>query len=440
MTAKEPMRDDLQPVERATYTVSEAGQRLGISRATAYRAVKDGDLPSIRIGRRLVVPREAVEQMLAHDHQAQAEQRQTEPEAEEKEDTWIPGQDSTLVQATPRPRGGQRPGRGARTEHTRVIDLAEWQLAELLDPDSLTRHDTPSFTCPRCRAHRSCWPLSAGSGASVRAAADPPPHGRAGPGRPGRDGPATGAGTSSRWRHDHGFPPRRCRPAAERFVAFPSEHDRHAVAAGCCTAGLWTRSTPLRGSRCCRPEKGSGKTRTLEVLELLVPRPHHTVNMSAAVLFRLVGDTEAGTVTLLMDEADTYLGWKVAREHEDVRGLVNAGHRRTAHAYRMQMEGGAQVVAFPAFAPVALAGIGDLPDTIIDRSVVVSMKRRSPVRAGRPVPSPSGRARGLPDCATPSRLGAPTMSTLIADRLDHQAPARCGGPRRGRVGAPGRDR
>lgn len=161
-----------------------------------------------------------------------------------------------------------------------------------------------------------------------------------------------------------------------RFVAFPSDHDRHAVAAWC--LHTWTLdafdSTPRLAL--LSPEKGSGKTRTLEVLELVVPNPKNTVNMSAAVLFRLVGADDP--VTLLMDEADTVLGWKVARDNEDIRGLVNAGHRRGASAFRMRMEGGATVEEFPAYAPVALAGIGDLPDTIMDRAIVVAMKRRAP--------------------------------------------------------------
>ena len=162
----------------------------------------------------------------------------------------------------------------------------------------------------------------------------------------------------------------------DRFVAFPSEHERHAVAAW--VLHTWTLdafdSTPRLAL--LSPEKGSGKTRTLEVLELLVPNPHHTVNMSAAALFRVVGSET--TATLLMDEADTYLGWKVAAQHEDIRGLVNAGHRRGAVTYRVSVEKGIEVQAFPAYSAVALAGIGDLPDTIIDRSVVVPMQRRSP--------------------------------------------------------------
>ena len=162
-----------------------------------------------------------------------------------------------------------------------------------------------------------------------------------------------------------------------RFVAFPSEHERHAVASWvlhCWTLDAWD-STPRLAL--LSPEKGSGKTRTLEVLELVVPSPHHTVNMSAAALFRVVG-SDSTTATLLMDEADTYLGWKVASQHEDIRGLVNAGHRRGAVTYRVSIEKGVEIQAFPAYAAVALAGIGDLPDTIIDRSIVVSMKRRSP--------------------------------------------------------------
>lgn len=161
-----------------------------------------------------------------------------------------------------------------------------------------------------------------------------------------------------------------------RFVAFPSDHDRYAVAAW--VLHCWTLdafdSTPRLAL--LSPEKGSGKTRTLEVLELVVPNAKHTVNMSAAVLYRLVGGDDP--VTLLMDEADTYLGWKVASQHEDIRGLVNAGHRRGSTTYRMNMEGGATIQEFPAYAAVALAGLGDLPDTIIDRSIVVAMKRRSP--------------------------------------------------------------
>lgn len=42
--------------EKLTMTVEEAGEALGISRSLAYELVRNGDLPSVRLGRRLVVP------------------------------------------------------------------------------------------------------------------------------------------------------------------------------------------------------------------------------------------------------------------------------------------------------------------------------------------------------------------------------------------------
>lgn len=161
-----------------------------------------------------------------------------------------------------------------------------------------------------------------------------------------------------------------------RFVAFPSPECVDAVT-------LWVvhshaieafDSTPRLAL--LSPEKGSGKTRMLEVLDLLVPDPMHAANLSAAAIFRSIS-AKPRTV-LLADEADTYLGLRVAKDHEELRGLVNAGHRRGAKAYRCVGEPTKMnVQEFPAFCPVALAGIGDLPDTIIDRSIVIRMRRRS---------------------------------------------------------------
>src|SRR5713101_9105097 len=71
--------------------------------------------------------------------------------------------------------------------------------------------------------------------------------------------------------------------------------------------------------------------------------------------------------TLLLDEVDTYLP-----QAEDLRGLLNAGHKRGACAYRCEGDGKA-VRAFNAFAPAALAGIGSLPATLRDRSVLIPL-------------------------------------------------------------------
>jgi excisionase family DNA binding protein len=50
---------------RSTLTVEEAGcEVLGLSRAGAYKAANEGDLPVVRVGRRMVVPRFALEKLL----------------------------------------------------------------------------------------------------------------------------------------------------------------------------------------------------------------------------------------------------------------------------------------------------------------------------------------------------------------------------------------
>ena len=125
------------------------------------------------------------------------------------------------------------------------------------------------------------------------------------------------------------------------------------------------------------PEPGSGKTRALEVSELLVPNPVEAVNVSPAYLFRKVAD-EAGAPTLLFDEIDTAFGPK-AKENEEIRGLLNAGHRKGAVAGRCVVRGKEIFTEeLPAYCAVAMAGLGYLPDTILTRSVIVNMRRRAP--------------------------------------------------------------
>jgi excisionase family DNA binding protein len=50
--------------DRLTLTVEQAARLLGISRALAYELVRRGELPSLRLGRRIVVPRRSLESMV----------------------------------------------------------------------------------------------------------------------------------------------------------------------------------------------------------------------------------------------------------------------------------------------------------------------------------------------------------------------------------------
>ncbi|MFB7459902.1 DUF3631 domain-containing protein [Streptomyces sp. NPDC056188] len=131
------------------------------------------------------------------------------------------------------------------------------------------------------------------------------------------------------------------------------------------------------------PEPGSGKSRALEIVELLTPRPVTTVSASANALYRLV-DSAAGLPTVLFDEVDTIFGPKAGTD-EALRGFLNAGYRRTAGALRCVGEGSNQnAQIFNSYCAVAMAGLGSLPDTVLTRSVIIRMRKRAPNEKAEP--------------------------------------------------------
>jgi excisionase family DNA binding protein len=62
MTEQERQRREDQ--RRATVSVPEAAKILGVGRNQGYEAVKNGQIPVIRIGKRLLVPMAALDRML----------------------------------------------------------------------------------------------------------------------------------------------------------------------------------------------------------------------------------------------------------------------------------------------------------------------------------------------------------------------------------------
>ena len=162
-----------------------------------------------------------------------------------------------------------------------------------------------------------------------------------------------------------------------RFISYPSSQAAIAHVlwiAHCHAMDAW-ESTPRLAV--LSPEPGSGKTRVLEMTENLVPRPVEAVNVTPAYLFRKVADDE-GRPTILFDEIDTVFGPK-AKNNEEIRGLLNAGHRQGAVAGRCIVKGKEiHTEEIPAYCAVALAGLDDLPDTIRTRSVLIRMRRRAP--------------------------------------------------------------
>lgn len=116
------------------------------------------------------------------------------------------------------------------------------------------------------------------------------------------------------------------------------------------------------------PEKRCGKSQLLEVIGRLSYRPLTASNISPSAIFRVI---EAYSPTLLIDEADTFL-----KENEDARGILNSGHTRQ-HAYVVRVVGDEhEPKQFKTWGAKAISGIGTLPDTLMDRAILLELRRK----------------------------------------------------------------
>ncbi len=160
-----------------------------------------------------------------------------------------------------------------------------------------------------------------------------------------------------------------------RYVVFPS-----AEAADATT--LWVAATHAQPAwehaprlAVVSPLKRCGKSRLVDVVAETCHTPLITINATIAAVVRSIGQDPP---TLLVDEADTLWGTrKQADSNEDLRGLLNAGHQRNRPMLRWDITT-RSLDALDTFAMAMLASIGDLPDTIMDRAVVIRMRRRAP--------------------------------------------------------------
>ena len=164
-----------------------------------------------------------------------------------------------------------------------------------------------------------------------------------------------------------------------RFCVFPDDHALTAVTLWAAHAHMIEHFHTTPRLVLSSPEASSGKTRVLEVLDLLVPEPLLSISASPAAVFRTLSQRQ---ITLLFDECDAIWSKRGKDDnHEDLRALLNAGYKRGTMIPRC-IGPKHDVVMFPVYAAVALAGIGDLPDTIMTRAVIIRMRRRAP---GEPV-------------------------------------------------------
>ena len=122
-------------------------------------------------------------------------------------------------------------------------------------------------------------------------------------------------------------------------------------------------------------EKQCGKSRLLEVLEAFAWNPLRTASISPSALYRAV---EKWKPTLLIDEADA--AFRGNRETiEALRGVLNAGFQRGLYAVRNVGQGTKmEPEKFSTFGAKAIAAIGEILETVGDRSIPVEMKRAVP--------------------------------------------------------------
>lgn len=118
------------------------------------------------------------------------------------------------------------------------------------------------------------------------------------------------------------------------------------------------------------PEKRCGKSTVLDLIEAFSCRALMTSNMTSATIFRVI---QSDQPTLIIDEADTFI---VGCSGEMV-GIINSGHAKSRAFVMRCAPDTNKVEKFSTWSPMVLASIGELQTTIMDRSVIIPIRRKT---------------------------------------------------------------
>ena len=118
------------------------------------------------------------------------------------------------------------------------------------------------------------------------------------------------------------------------------------------------------------PEKACGKSTLLSLLARMVHRPLTASNISPSAVYRVI---EAHHPCLLIDEVDTFM-----KDNEELRGIINSGHTRDSAFIIRNVGDDHEPTQFSTWGAKALAGIGKLQETLVSRSIVLSLRRKLP--------------------------------------------------------------
>ena len=164
-----------------------------------------------------------------------------------------------------------------------------------------------------------------------------------------------------------------------RFLILPNESDYTIVS-------LWIahtyfthkiKTTPRLAI--ISPEYGCGKSRVLEVLESLTFKGEKLDHHTRSYLMRtvdLIREEFSRSPTLLIDEIDSVFR-KNSEEGEATRAFANTGYRATGFYGITEGDSKKTPTKFKTFAPMALAGKGEvLPESVMTRAVIIRLQRR----------------------------------------------------------------
>lgn len=154
-----------------------------------------------------------------------------------------------------------------------------------------------------------------------------------------------------------------------RYMVFPAQDHAIVTALYCAVTHLWQHFDALPYLHITSVTKRSGKSRLAELMQFVCNNPVSAAGAGgAASLYRSVEDEQP---TIFMDEIE-----RLSSETGSVmREMLNVGYRRGGVMRRWSAQGAEE---FPAFCPKVFIGIGDLYDTLRDRTIAVKLVRGKP--------------------------------------------------------------
>lgn len=156
----------------------------------------------------------------------------------------------------------------------------------------------------------------------------------------------------------------------EQYVAFSSPDHSFLCALWVVGTYLWPHFDAFPYLVITSDTKRSGKTRLSELLSFMVSEPRTVTGVTAATIYRMIRDDNP---TLIIDEAESLSSDKA----DNTRAALNSGYRRGQTIPRQGLSG--NIEHWPTYCAKIFILIGDVYDTLRDRSIVVRM-----VRAGAP--------------------------------------------------------